>query len=417
MPDWTTKRRIMRTFKIGEISGVTRPAQGGALATFFKFDVDDDPVLAFAKVSFGQALDDRLIDQKFHRAFYDAFDGIYQRNEAFCEALKDGYASSEETVRQYVDSVADLARAAAEATAGLAKSANPDAAIAKALSDAIDQFLDQPKEPSIMSITTKALLKAAVAKFAKDGGTDAFITEIKTAAKTLNAEDELPSAGALAVVKAEPETDPRIAKMEKTIAVMGMPADMRKHYDALSATDQDAFLAMDDAAQKAYMAKGGGDDPVVYTTADNIEIRKSDGVGMLMMAKNFDKQAKTLADLIEKGAASNFEAIAKADYGNLPFDGTVEMLKAADAMEDADKKKKMLAALQAANKSAGKNFETIGQGNRSTVEKSETSAEQQLDALAKAHAENHKVGFNKAYAAVLETEEGNQLYTEFLAEG
>ncbi len=415
MPNWSTKKRIMRHFKIGEISGVTRPAQGGALKTFIKFDVDeDDDVLAFAKVSFGQALDQRMIDQKFHRAFYDAFDGIYQRNEAFCEALKDGYASSEDTVRQYVDSVAELARAAAEATAGLAKSANPDAAIEKALSGAVDQFLEQHMEQNIMAITTKALLKAAVAKFAKDGGTDAFITEIKTAAKSLNAEDELPTEGALAIAKSV--TDPAVAALQKTVAVLTLSPELKKHYDTLPATEQDAFLALDDAAKAAAIEKG--DDPVLYTTGDGVAIRKSDGVGMLMMAKNMDKQAKVIENLLTKNADQDFAAVAKADYGNLPADGVIEFLKMADKMDpkDEDKKKKMFAAMQAANKAAGKNFETIGGGNRTVVKSEDAGAEGQLNEMAKAYAEEHSVSFTKAYDAILSTPEGADLYAEYLAE-
>lgn len=412
MPKWSTKRRIMNDFVIKEISGVTRPAQGGAVATFFKFDIPDDPVLEFAKVSFGEAMDKAMMDQKFHRAFYDAFDGVWQRNDAFQEALKDRYQSSEETVRQYVESIAELARAAAASVDGIFKSANPDAAIEKAVSDAIDQILDQPKENVPMKITTKAALKAAVAAFAKDGGTDATITAIKTAAKELNAEDELPETGALAISKSE--DDPRIAKLEKTIAVMSLSGDLRKHYDGLSASDQDAFLALDDAAQKAAIEKS--DDPVVYTTADGIQIRKSDGVGMLMMAKNFDKQAATLNDLLEKSDASNFESIAKSEYGNLPLEGTVEMLKMADKMEDAEKKKKMLAAMQAANKAAGRNFETIGGGSRNVAKSEATDAEAQLDQMAKDYQETHKVSFSKAYDAIIQTPEGADLYAEYLSE-
>lgn len=420
---WGTKRRVMTSFKIGEISGVTRPAQEGAVSTFVKFDSvenDDatgDEVLDFAKVSFGEALNNRLMDQKFCRAFYDAFDGVYERNDAFREALRDGYQSSEETVRQYVESIADLARTAAEAVAGLAKSSNPADACEAALDGAVDEFLEKEFD---MKILNKTALKAAVAAFAKDGGTDVVIAAIKQAAKDLNAEDELPETGALAVAKA----DPSIAAMQKQIAVLSLSGDVKKHYDALgSDAEKDAFLALDDAGKTAAVAKAAedGDDPVVFTTKSGVEIRKSDGKTALILAKSMDQQADQIGKLMEKVDGNEFEKSAKADYANLPTEGVALILKAIDGESDADKKKKMLEALAAGNKGAAKKFETIGHDNRvSKSGESEIdadSAEGQLDALAKAYqADNEGMSFEKAYDAVLKTPQGEQLYADFMAE-
>lgn len=418
MPKWNTKRRSMKRFVIKEISGVTRPAQGGARMVIMKAAEDEDA--EFCKASFAQALDDRMMDQRFCRAFGDAFDGIWERNDAFREALKDGYQNSEETVRQYVESIAEVARRAAEAVQGLAKSKDADSVIEKAVGDAVDAFMEAHEQENIpMTILTRAALKAAIAKFAKDGGTDATITEIKIAAGVLKAEDELPAEGALA--KSASTDDGVVASLQKQVKVLSLSDDFKKHYETLATDQQDAFLALDATAQKAAVEGANSDDPVVYKTADGIEIRKSDGVTALMMAKRFDSLEKRFDKLESDTSGDRFTKTAEADYPHLPTEGTVEILKAAEGMTDADKKKKMLEGLAAANKALGKNFQRIG-GNGNSVRKGANAgtsenegAGSELESLAKAYAEENKVPFHKAYDAVLGTEKGAELYAEYVS--
>lgn len=403
---WRTKRRIMRTFKISEISGVDHPAQQGARMIFSKrADPDTDPVQTFAKVSFAAALDQRLLDRQYCEIFNEAFDNLWAANDAFREALKDQYQDGEEAARQYVDTVAQMASNAVAQTRGVTKGKTPDKSIfIKAVEDAVLDVLKRQKEPVMFK--TLADLRAAIAKHLAGDKQD--VKAIQKSAIDLGAVAEL--SGDLALTQPDPET----AALKRKVAELSMTADVRKHYDALAESDKVAFLAKSETEQVEIVKALNAEDPVVYTTKAGLAIRKSEGATVAALAKQNDEQADLIAKLSSENSDAAFEKSARENYAYMPLDGTVEILKAAAAMSDEDKKKKMLEALQAANKAARPKFERIGGSMVKSSEPTGENPSDKLDDLAKAYMAkaDTNMTFEKAYAAILETPEGKALYNE-----
>jgi len=410
--NWKTRRRVMRSFKMGEISGVDDPAQEGARVILHKRapDAPACPAEAFVKASFRQVFDDSMMERRFCDAFYTAFEGKWQADEALQEALKDAYQNSEDTVRAYVEEIARMATAAAEATRGLAKSADFVHTITEAVGTAADQFRKRQKEPVMFK--NRADIEAAIAKF---GGDATEAKMIKAAAAILGCEDLLPATGALAK---EAATDPAVAALKRENEVLKMAADHRAYFDALPTASQDAFLAKSATDRAAEVEASKSADPVVYKCKDGTEIRKSDGTLAALMAKRLDQQDAVIADLTAQTADAEYIKQAETEFPHLPRDGTVEMLKAAAAMTAEEKRKAMLESMRAANKAAGSNFKRIG---GQPVNKSAGAAgdpEARLDAMAKSRKEaKPNLSYEQAYSEVLETSEGRALYAEVAGAG
>jgi hypothetical protein len=419
---WGTKRRIMRSFKMNEISGVDRPAQIGASVLMTKRD-DSDPIETFAKASFQEALDEQTLEQRFNRAFYDAFENIYTVNDALKTALKDRYQNSEETLRSYLAAVAELATKAIAATSGLAKSDSLDADVIKA---AIVAALEEAQGEATMN---KTQLAAAIAKFQKDGGTQAEIDAILAAAKALGAEDTLPATGALAKNDQAAQLAALQARLDKADKVSALGVEARKHYDGLDAAGQDSFLALDAAGQADALTKGQGDDPVLYKSNDGTEIRKSDGPAALALAKKIDG----LMGRVAKAEAIAGDADLRKRAGDTlsklagTTDVHVALLKAVDGIADEAVRTAVMATLKSANSAAGGAYKRLGTQagggeplGKGADDETLSGPDAQLeklarDAMAKAE-ESGQEAFFKHYAAVLETDEGKRLYQESVAQ-
>lgn len=402
-----TKRRRMLSFKMDEISGVDKPAQEGALILITKRAPDD--VETFVKASFNAVMAERERESEICRAFYEAFEDQWTANDALREALKDAYSDGEQSVREYVAKIEEMAFAALNS---IQKNSTSDivgkAHYFSAVAEASASFT---KQAEATMYTTIATLKAAIAKFAKDGGDAAEIKTIRKSAIELDAVAEL--TGDLAIAPATPVEDPAVATLKREVAVLKLADDARSYFDALDAAGQDAFLGKSAEAQRADIDMAKSADPVVYTCDDGTAIRKSDGAALLAMAKRGDKLAKELADAKADNADKSFEKTAREEFKYLPTDGTVEMLKAADALPE-DKKKKMLDAMRASNTAAKKNFTPLGKGAEPDVDgESGDDPVDKLDGLAKAHqAANPGTSFAKAYDVVLATPEGAALYAK-----
>lgn len=425
------KRRILTALKISELSGVDRPCQEGALVSIMK-RVCDDPCEEFVKVTFQAALDDANLEQRFNRAFYDSFESIYQLNDAFREALKDRYNDGEQTAAAYLESVAELARRAVDATSGLAKSATLDPEVIKA---AIEAAISEAAEETTMNLyKNRAELVAAIAKFQKDGGTNEEIRKIAASAIALDAEDALPDSGAIAKRGSgdSAELTALKADLAKRDKVAALSADVRKHYDGLPAAEQDAFLALDAAAQTAAVTKATGDDPVVYTMANGMEITKSMGPAALILARGQDEMAKRLETV--SGALVNADLAKRAatEIGNLAGDEAtrIELLKAVDAIPDEKMRKAAMDTLRSANSVRKGAFTRVGtnaspadlnKGTGGETDDTPSGPALELENMAKAAmseaGESGELAFTKHYAAVIETPKGRELYAETLANG
>ncbi len=255
-------------------------------------------------------------------------------------------------------------------------------------------------------------------------------------------EQELPEGGKLADLlenedsgQTEPETkEGQMATEKSTKAADGTPTveqlqaqlaransvaslnDAEKvHFEALKGDEADAFLAKSADDRKADLekvAKASQDaDPVVYTTKDGVELRKSVGAGFIAIAKSNDVLRDEVAELREDKVSSDLKKRAETELSHIP--GTIEtrteMLKAIEGIKDEAAREASLNALKAQNEAMSKAFIVKGHGGSSIP----GSPGDELDQLAKAyHAKHPEMTIEKAYTMVTSTEEGADLYAK-----
>jgi hypothetical protein len=415
------KRFIIKDMKVNEVSSVDRPAQSGATAVIMKRG--ELPEMELAKMTFEQTLRGNMLSEQVRDAFYKTFNNLYTGKDAFRKALADEIAAggdgtkASEAFKQWFGTLVDQALGAAKAL-DVGQIADLEKTITKAATDWLDS------QETDMLIKTRAELEAAInkAKGEGDNVTVGTVTAIHKAAADLKAEDILPAEGPLskaAKPKVEEDEDmkamkAKMARMEKRDA---LSTDLRKHYDTLSDdAARDAFLAKDASAQQTELAKAAGDDPVVYTTLDGIDIRKSAGDAVVNALKSADSARREVA--VEKAQRVNLELEKRAETELGKLGGTMigkkALLKAVDAIEDESLRKAAQEVIASATEIAGKGdiFEKRGSGRAVTLEKG--SAESKLEKMAQDRAKDKSISFEKAYTEVLDTEDGQKLYAEMI---
>lgn len=212
-----------------------------------------------------------------------------------------------------------------------------------------------------------------------------------------------------AVTKRIEELEKRAARAER----LAQLSDVQKaHLGTLQGADAEAFLGLPPEQRQAQVEKARGDDPVVYTTLDGQEIRKSAGQLVLSLAKRADESERQLAG--EKAARERevFKSRAKTELGNLPGteDVQVALLKAIDGIKDETLRKGALEILKAANSGVKQGFEKAG--TEDGGQGGESDAEGKLSKMAQDHFTKNGGSFAKSYKAVLETPEGRELYRQ-----
>ncbi len=411
-------KRILRSIRLDKIAAVDLPCQEHATVAIVKrapTAPEAGTPLAMAKRTFDEALRGQLVSERISDVFWRAFDKQYAVREAFREALADELADGGDGSAATEGFTAAM-RTIAESAATLAREAGADATdtnLESAVEQAVEKWL-KTQETSEMKITTKAALKAAVASFNPDTSPAAHVGIIKSAATALDATDELPADGPLAVEKA----DPALAVLKRQVAVLSLTGDVKKHFDALADTAaQDAFLAKSADDQAAEVAAANATDPVVYKSAGGITIRKSDGAVAAMLAKQVDEQAATISVLKSDRTTDSLEKRA-GNYPNVAKAVAIDLLKAADAAgADSDAGKAVIKSLDVMNKGTERLFKSLGSSEAPElsggIEKARTDFNAEVnkiaardsigpaDAMSKARAE-HPALFAEAYPATAE---------------
>lgn len=206
--------------------------------------------------------------------------------------------------------------------------------------------------------------------------------------------------------------DERVGKLEKQLevatALASMTDDQKSFYSKLDEACQASFRKLDAGARDAEIEKSRGDDPVVYTSLDGSEFRKSDDPRVVNQAKRADKLEKQLAASQADVRKRDLEKRAKEELGHLPGDLDVKttLLGKVDGIEDEAIRRGVSALLKAADGAIANGFQTFGTSSPGGEPLSKAEAERKLDELATAKGGD----FAKAYAEVLETPEGQRLY-------
>lgn len=217
--------------------------------------------------------------------------------------------------------------------------------------------------------------------------------------------------------KAAPTVEQLQKQLERSNKVAELSDAEKAHFKGLDAAGQDAFLAksaderravLDEVAKRASEA-----DPVVYKTTNGIELRKSAGEAFIAMARSNDALRKRNDELVESAAAAELRKRAEVELSHLPGDveARVALLKSVEGIQDEAQRAAALNALKAQNLAMAKAFDVRGHGGSPLAK----STDDELDALAKKYqVDNPGVTYEKAYAAVLDTPAGQEIYAKSL---
>ena len=359
------RRRIMRAFKIDEISGVDRPAQAGASVTIMKRATPADKSAEAKKRLFGDIVDMLTSETEGHQH------GIK------CSKYDDG----------------DVCIIVMHSLAPGAEAAH-----------------DHP----IVRSTDGTYTMGIVAGHTHDidsAGLASLLLSILTKGDNSMSDKTPEQIAAEAMEK-------RLARAE---AVIGLSTEHREYFDGMEKDEhknvwlQKSVEERDQAleAAKVAKAKSDGDDPVVYTTMAGVEIRKSVGPLFIQIAKDNDVIAKENKELREGMEHEKLLKRVEAEIPNLT--GTVEeraaMLKAIDGIPDKDQRTAAHNVLKAQNEAFKGITTTFGADG---TPDDDTGPQAELDKLTTAYAEKNEVSEAVAMSAVTRTEKGAELYAKIV---
>lgn len=356
------RRRIMRAFKIDELSAVDRPAQEGARVAIMKRDGGDD------------------------------------RRSEVAELLKRGRAVLTTAVDGHTHLVPLENHDGSEVASGTTS------------------WQDEHHHPWVM------LEDGTIVIGEVDGHTHApDQTSKRRGDRQMADHNDQQTEAEKKAAKEKAALEKRLARAERLAEL----TDAEKaHHAALPEGEREAFLEKSaderreavEAAKRAAEKRAADEDPVVYTTADGVAIRKSAGEAVAAIAKDHDALKKRNAELAAEAARAALEKRAETELAHLP--GTVAqraaLLKAAESIEDEDDREAAVAALKAQNEAMAKAHETFGVTGAS-ADPEPGSPESEIEKIAgDIQKREPKLTPEAAYAKALETPRGKALYTKSL---
>ncbi len=370
------KRRIMRAFKVNEISVVDRPAQQGAVAVIMK---------------------------------RKGAPGYDPKNP---DRRKRGRAP--QTENEQIEKGSALTTEEEGHTHLLILVGPPDGV---ELNSGTTSWDDEHAHPWIKTEGGEIVIGLSSRRPGGEPHTHDVAAVSKDADEATNRGDD-----DMTVTK-KPAEAPSVEDLQKQIergALIALLSDVEKvHFVSLEGPAQDEFLAKSvsertkDLAAEAtkQAAPSDEDDPVVHKTASGVEIRKSAGPVALALAISNDELTKRMGKLEAERADETYRKRAETELGHLPGDVAtrVAILKSVEAIEDEGQRKSALETLKAQDAGLASAFETAGVGG-SPVPGSPTDT---LDKMAAEYQKAHTdVTPEQAMAKVLETPAGADLYAK-----
>lgn len=199
-------------------------------------------------------------------------------------------------------------------------------------------------------------------------------------------------------------------RAERSDAVIALSPDQRQHYDVLKGEDQDEFLSKSSEQRDGILKNLQDADPVVYTSTDGREFRKSADSNFVVEVKRNDELQKKLAENEATTKRSDIEKRASDELGNLTGDieAKADLLEAVDGI-DVKKREAVMEILK--SKDAGMELAFKQIGNKGSSET--TSAEGVIEGIAKRIGEqDSKLTSAQAYNKALDTAEGQQAFAQ-----
>lgn len=213
------------------------------------------------------------------------------------------------------------------------------------------------------------------------------------------------------VAKAQQDELTKLQKRaERAEAIATMADAHRSHFRLLKGEDAETFLTASETERSETIRKAAEANQVVFTAEDGTTYRKNDDPRMVELAKGFDMERKKRKEMEDKAAKADLEKRA-SELTHLPGDlsARVSLLKGLDTLPAAEREQ-ALTALKAQNERLGKSFQRVG----TTAAPADDNLDP-LDALAADIAKRDGVTFEVAYTKALNTPAGQAAYNSHVA--
>lgn len=210
----------------------------------------------------------------------------------------------------------------------------------------------------------------------------------------------------------EQKVDELTKRANRAESVIALSPEHRAHFDQLEGDAADEFLGKSATERDAILRAEAEADKVVYKAADGTEFRASDDSRIVAQAKRAD-QAIAKAEAAEK-RAEDAELRKRAETTLSHSPGTIEermeTLRAVESIQDENARETSLKQLRAGNDALKAAFESNGSTDSGGA--GDETPMGQLDALVAKVAKDENLSEADAYTKVLETPEGQALYAK-----
>lgn len=234
---------------------------------------------------------------------------------------------------------------------------------------------------------------------------------LKKAVETQKREGDMAADDKGAAASAAAASQEVEALRKRAVALEALNADEFVFLQKLDAPGRTAFLEKSAKDRAADLQAAKDSDPVVYTTGEGVQLRKSVGDEAVRQAKRADADHEKLVELQKSADTLRLEKAVRETIPHLPGTDAEKavLLKAVEAIRDPAEREKALAILKANDSGLAKAFERLG-----TTEGAKDGDE--VDKLVKAYQEKHPdVDEAKATVAVLATPAGKRAYAASLS--
>lgn len=379
--------QVMTKFKLNEISAVTKPAQGGALAVIMKRDDSDIDKAAHKKkkkkekqtyTKSGDLVDLLTSAEEGHQ--HGIIVDPWDENDASHIRVDYAYIKDEEYSHDHKLLIAADGGITVSENNGHTHNIDADA-----MRDILfSRMINKSNENQSTIEFTNA---------ADNGGLIAKETTMPDP-KTVSQEDH----------------DKVLKKVALLTALTSMPEIHKAHYATLDDAGQTAFIdkSAEDRGLDVELKKSA--DPVVYTADNGDVFLKSDDPKYVRMAKQNDITSRNLNKSLELNDALVFNKRADDELSHLPGNKVSKsaLLRAVDGIEDEAIRKNVLLTLKAADDSGSSHFKRAGT-TEPTINK---SASDKLGEKISKYATDNSVSEVEANTAVMNTQEGRALYDQ-----
>lgn len=201
--------------------------------------------------------------------------------------------------------------------------------------------------------------------------------------------------------------------LKKALKFGQMNDEQKAFHKNLAETQKEAFFNMPLPEMDVEIEKSKAADPVIYTGADGTVYKKSMDPAVVSMAKRLDAKDVENAEIQKRLKKQEYQK-SISEHSNLAGedDAKINLFKAIDTIEDDGERAKVLEILKSANDIIKKAFNTLGAENGDGAENS--GAYDKIKKLANEKVKaNDGMTFEKAFADVISTEEGKELYADY----